>query len=58
MTESKENLYDLRVVHIYIKRGKVSPEEYQKYLDTLEDSAANSTETDTRFVATFANRHG
>jgi hypothetical protein len=58
MLDGKEHMYDLRVVQIYIKRGKVTPEEFQKYLASLEDSAASSAETETRFVPTFANRQG
>ncbi len=58
MLEGKEHMYDLRVVQMYIKLGKVTPEEYQKYLDSLDDSASASTETETRFVPTFASRQG
>ncbi|MBA2321115.1 MAG: hypothetical protein H0V89_08165 [Deltaproteobacteria bacterium] len=58
MLDGREHMFDLRVVQIYLKRGLVTPEEYKKYLETLEDSAPNSADTDTRFVPTFANRQG
>ncbi len=48
MTE--ERLLDIRTVERNIKAGKVSAEDYQKYLESLEDCADDAEETQTQMV--------
>ncbi len=48
MTEQR--LLDVRTIKRNIKAGKVSQEDYQKYLDSLEDCADESEETETQMV--------
>ena len=48
MTEDR--LLDIRTIKRNIKAGKVSQEDYQKYLDSLEDCADESEETETQMV--------
>jgi hypothetical protein len=57
MPITEENKYDLRVVQRYIKRTLISAADYEKYLATLEDTAADAAQTETRFVPTYENRH-
>ncbi len=48
MTE--ERLLDIRTIERNIKAGKVSQEDYQKYLESLEDCADEAEETETQMV--------
>ena len=48
MTEDR--LLDIRTIDRNIKAGKVSPEDYQKYLDSLDDCADEAEETETQMV--------
>lgn len=48
MTE--ERLLDIRTIDRNIKAGKVGQEDYQKYLDGLEDCADEAEETETQMV--------
>ena len=48
MTEDR--LLDIRTIERNIKAGKVSQEDYQKYLDNLEDCADEAEETETQMV--------
>ena len=48
MTE--ERLLDVRTIKRNIKAGKVDQDEYQKYLDGLEDCADEAEETETQMV--------
>ncbi len=52
MTE--ERLLDIRTIKRNIKAGKVSQEDYQKYLDSLEDCADDAEETETQMVLHMA----
>ena len=52
MTE--ERLLDIRTVERNIKAGKVSAEDYQKYLEGLEDCADDAEETQTQMVLHLA----
>lgn len=45
-----ESLFDIRVVDRNIARGKVTREQYEAYLGSLEDLTEQSTDMDTRFV--------
>ena len=47
---SENRLLDVRTIERNIKAGKVSREDYQKYLDSLEDSADESEETETQMI--------
>ncbi len=51
-----EQLFDARLIQQRIRRGTITPELYQKYLDALPDDAANAEETSTRFVDAFSHR--
>ncbi len=48
MTEDR--LLDIRTIERNIKAGKVSQEDYQKYLESLEDCADDAEETETQMV--------
>jgi len=52
MTE--ERLLDVRTIDRNIKAGKVNQEDYQKYLDGLEDCADEAEETETQMVLHIA----
>ena len=47
---SENRLLDVRTIERNIKAGKVSREDYQKFLDGLEDCADESEETETQMV--------
>ena len=52
MTE--ERSLDVRTIDRNIKAGKVNQEDYQKYLDGLEDCADEAEETETQMVLHIA----
>ena len=52
MTEDR--LLDIRMIKRNIKAGKVSQEDYQKYLESLEDCADEAEETETQMVLHLA----
>lgn len=52
MTEDR--LLDIRTIKRNIKAGKVSQEDYQKYLESLEDCADEAEETETQMVLHLA----
>ena len=54
---AQSNDYDIRTVRHQIRRGVTSGAEYQKYLDSLEDSAEMAEETETRFDNPYEKRH-
>ena len=45
-----DNKFDIRNVERNLRRGKVTQEEYDAYLDSLEDYADNLVECETRFT--------
>ena len=47
---SENKLMDVRTVQRNIKAGKVSKEEYAKFLEELEDCADLADETETQMV--------
>ena len=47
---SENKLMDVRTVERNIKAGKITKEEYAKYLDSLEDCADLADETETEMV--------
>lgn len=50
MSTINESLFDIRVVERNIARGKVTREQYEAYLSSLEDVSELGTETETLFV--------
>ena len=46
----KEKLFDQRIVERNIKRGIVSREQYQEYIDSLEDCSDLVTDMETKFL--------
>jgi len=47
---SDDRLLDVRTVERNIKAGKVSREDYQKYLESLEDCADMGEPTETQMI--------
>jgi hypothetical protein len=50
MSNIDESLFDIRVVERNIARGKVTREQYEAYLASLEDVSDKGQETETVFV--------
>jgi hypothetical protein len=48
----EKKLYDARVVKRNIKSGALSQEDYDKYIESLEDCAELAEETETQMVFT------
>ena len=46
----KDNRFDQRIVKRNIKRGIVSKEEYQEFIDSLEDCSDLVTDVETKFL--------
>lgn len=46
--------YDVRILEYHLRRGNIAPEDLQKQLDELPDSADNAVETQVRFEPTVA----
>lgn len=51
---SENQLLDVRTVERNIKSGKVSREDYKKFLDGLEDCAADAEDTETQMILHIA----
>ncbi|MEC8192029.1 MAG: hypothetical protein VX944_02470 [Myxococcota bacterium] len=47
---SNDALMDVRTVQRNIQAGKVSEDEYRKYLESLEDCADEAEETETQMI--------
>lgn len=47
---SNDALMDVRTVQRNIQAGKVSEDEYRKYLESLEDCADEADETETQMI--------
>ena len=47
---------DVRVIEFHRRRGDVTPSNYDSYLDTLEDCAAEALEADVVFTTPWAQR--
>jgi hypothetical protein len=45
----EEIMFDQRIVARHVKRGLVSKDEHQKYLESLEDSAEHAEDCETVF---------
>ena len=45
-----DNKFDIRNVERNLRRGKLTQEEYDAYLDSLEDYSDNLVECETRFT--------
>jgi hypothetical protein len=50
--------YDVRTIERHIRVGLVSRKDYDKYLGTIEDSAAHAVESDVRMTFDVARRRG
>lgn len=57
MSKLDEKLFDTRVVHHRLRRGALTKEQHQQYLETLPDDAAESAPTTARFVTPYAERN-
>jgi hypothetical protein len=53
-----EHVYDVRTVERHMRSGLISKKDYEKFLSTLEDSAAQAAESDTRMTFDVARRRG
>ncbi|MBN2797616.1 MAG: hypothetical protein JXX28_00555 [Deltaproteobacteria bacterium] len=54
----KDQLYDVRTLKHRITTGTLKDwTEYDAYLETLEDEAAEAQSTEARFVPTWASNH-
>jgi hypothetical protein len=51
---SENQLLDVRTVERNIKSGKVSREDYKKFLDGLEDCADDAEDTETQMILHIA----
>lgn len=47
----KEEMYDIRVVDKYIKRGLVSQKDYAAFIDGLKDIAEEGVTVETKIAA-------
>ncbi len=47
--DKKERLFDLRTVERNIEKGLITREEYQEYLDSLEDRADDAESIEAEF---------
>lgn len=57
MDPKNETLFDSRIVRRSLKLGTITEAQYKAYLAGLEDCADEALPTETRFVATFADRN-
>lgn len=55
--QPEQYLYDRRVLETRLKRGTLTEEQYQEYLDNLPDEADEADETKTRFSTPYYDRH-
>lgn len=46
-----ESLFDIRKVERFIAEGRITREQYQAYVDSLEDCSADADTSTVRFVA-------
>jgi hypothetical protein len=53
-----EHVYDVRTVERHMRSGLISKKDYDKFLSSLEDSAAQAAESDTRMTFDVARRRG
>ena len=51
-----EHVYDVRTVERHVRSGLISKKDYEKFLSTLEDSAAQAAESDVRMSFDVARR--
>ena len=50
MSKSNEGKFDKRTIERSLKTGEVSKEEYEQYLNSLEDYSDNVQNMETKFV--------
>jgi len=51
-----EHAYDVRTVERHVRSGLISKKDYEKFLSSLEDSAAQAAESDVRMSFDVARR--
>ena len=51
-----EHVYDVRTVERHVRSGLISKKDYEKFLSSLEDSAAQAAESDVRMSFDVARR--
>lgn len=54
MSDTIPKEQDVRVLEFQLRRGQITAEQYQAYLESLPDCASEATETQVRFEARFA----
>ncbi len=54
MATPDESLFDVRVVERNIAEGRITREQYDTWLTSLDDEAEEGAETETRLVASAA----
>jgi hypothetical protein len=52
MAQTREDIFDTRVVEYNLRRGVITREEYQAFLAELPDDSESGTQVETLFVAT------
>jgi hypothetical protein len=57
MTRDDDMKFDVRALNHRLRRGEISGEDVEKYLQNLPDDAVETEETKTEFVATFEERN-
>ena len=55
---NENRLLDIRTVNRNIKAGKMTQEEYDTYLESLEDCAEDAEETETQMILHVADDDG
>jgi hypothetical protein len=53
-----EHAYDVRTVERHLRSGLLSKKDYDKYLASLDDSAAQAAESEVRMTFDVARRRG
>ena len=51
-----EHVYDVRTVERHVRSGLISKKDYEKFLASIEDSASQAAESDTRMTFDVARR--
>jgi hypothetical protein len=53
MSQVDESLFDVRHVERFIAEGRITQQQYNDYLDSLEDCSKNADESAVRMQATY-----
>lgn len=57
-TEKNPKLFDLRVVERNIAKGLITRDEYEAYLQSIDDSAERAEKIESEFVENVLNQDG